>query len=304
MFSFVSSALPVPVSRHAEVITLPPADSWQFWLPRWIARKAPSSQKVYADEMKAFLAFVQWRPIAALTTLDIESYQQSLVNAGNKPNTVARKIATVCSLVSFIYKRDSRLMPVNIGAAVERVKPSNELAGRILSEQEVLRMFDRETNPRNLALLRTLYSAGCRISEALGLKWGNIVWKDNGQALITVLGKGAKVRTVVIYGAAVEALRAIRPAGEGDASGHVFKTSHGPLKRLYAVQIVNAAARRAGIDKAVSCHWMRHASATHALERGAPLPLVSRTLGHSNLATTGRYLHVRPNESMGKFLTV
>jgi integrase/recombinase XerD len=70
------------------------------------------------------------------------------------------------------------------------------------------------------------------------------------------------------------------------------------------VEIIRAAARRAGIKKPVSPHWFRHASATHALERGAALPLVSRSLGHSNLATTGRYLHVRPNESLGKFLVV
>ena len=67
------------------------------------------------------------------------------------------------------------------------------------------------------------------------------------------------------------------------------------------MKIVRRAAERAGIERKVSCHWFRHAAATHALERGAPLPLVSQTLGHANLATTGRYLHVRPAESMGKY---
>lgn len=243
------------------------------------------------------------RPIRSLTTIDIENYQQHLVNLGMKPNTTARRIATVCSLVSFIHRRDLSVMPQNIGAAVERVKATNELAGRILSETEVLRMFDRTKKPRDLALLRILYSSGCRISEALGLRWTDIVWREQ-DALITVLGKGGKVRTIGIYGAAVDALRAIEPAGEMASSELVFRTCHGPLKRNYAVEVIRAAATRGGIAKKVSPHWLRHASATHALERSAPLPLVSRTLGHSNLATTGKYLHVRPNESMGKYLAV
>jgi integrase/recombinase XerD len=258
---------------------------------------------VYADEIKKFLDFIGWKPVAALRTVDIEEYQQLMVSRELKPNTVARKVATVCSLVSYIHRRDLRVMPQNVGAAVERVKASNEIAGRILSEPEVLRMMDRETKPRNIALLRVLYGGGLRISEALGLRWQDIAWRDS-DALVTVQGKGGKPRTVALYGAAVAALRAIQPTEGGEGLVHVFQTCHGPLGRIYAVEIVRAAAKRAGIKKAVSNHWLRHAHATHALEHGAPLPLVSKTLGHSNLATTGKYLHVRPGESAGKFLVV
>jgi integrase/recombinase XerD len=280
----------------------PRADQWEYWLPRWIARKAERTKQVYAEEIKRFLDFIGWKPVGTLTTVDIEEYQQMLVAQGQKPNTVGRKIATACSLVSFIHKRDQTVMPRNVGAAVERVKPDNRLADRILSEREVMKMLDAEDNPRNLALLRLLYGAGLRISEALGLRWSDVVWRDS-DALVTVLGKGGKTRTVNLYGAAVAALRAIAPEAP-EPSAYVFQTCHGPLGRIYAVEIIRAAARRAGIKKPVSPHWFRHASATHALERGAALPLVSRSLGHSNLATTGRYLHVRPNESLGKFLVV
>ena len=293
--------IPLPSSYAIAPLTLPASDTWEYWLPRFISRKAARTQLVYAAELRAFLAFIDWRPIRSLTVVLLEEYQQHLVNRGLKPNSIAMRIAAICSLISFIHRRDLSVMPTNIGAAVERVRASNELAGRILSEAEVLRMFDRTTNLRDLALLRVLYSSGCRISEALGLQWSDIVWREQ-DALITVLGKGSKVRTVAIYGAAIAALQAIRPAGE--LAGYVFVTCHGRLGPNYAVDLVRNAARRAGIDKPVSPHWLRHASATHALERNAPLPLVSRTLGHSNLATTGRYLHVRPSESMGKFLAV
>lgn len=303
MNNFLSSALPVPVSRQAELIPLPPVDSWQYWLPRWVSRKAVTTRKVYAAEIKCFLDFVQWRPIRSLTTITIEEYQQDLINRGNRQNTVCRKIATVCSLLSFVHKRDLSVMPQNIGAGVERVKSENALANRILSEAEVLRMFDRERNPRDLALLRVLYSSGCRISEALNLRWSDITWREQ-DALLSIMGKGSRPRVVAVYGAAIAAVRAIQPEGDSANSDYVFTTCHGRLGPNYAVEVIRNAARRAGIDKPVSPHWLRHAAATHALERGAPLPLVSKSLGHSNLATTGRYLHIRPSESMGKFLAV
>jgi site-specific recombinase XerD len=64
------------------------------------------------------------------------------------------------------------------------------------------------------------------------------------------------------------------------------------------------AAERADVAGKVSPHWMRHAHASHALDRGAPIHLVSHTLGHSSVATTGRYLHARPTESSSKYLAV
>jgi integrase/recombinase XerD len=67
---------------------------------------------------------------------------------------------------------------------------------------------------------------------------------------------------------------------------------------------VKAAAARAGLPPEVSAHWLRHAHASHALDRGAPAHLVQATLGHSSLTTTGRYLHARPSESSGKFLAI
>jgi integrase/recombinase XerD len=54
----------------------------------------------------------------------------------------------------------------------------------------------------------------------------------------------------------------------------------------------------------VSCHWLRHAHASHALDRGAPIHLVQATLGHSSISTTGRYLHARPTESSSSYLPV
>jgi len=90
---------------------------------------------------------------------------------------------------------------------------------------------------------------------------------------------------------------------EGQVDGPVFRSrKRGHLCPTQIWRIVRRAAKRAGILKAVSTHWLRHAHASHALDRGAPISLVQSTLGHSSVATTGRYLHARPNDSSSKYL--
>ncbi len=78
----------------------------------------------------------------------------------------------------------------------------------------------------------------------------------------------------------------------------------GHLGACQAWRIVRDAAARAGVDGAVSPHWLRHAHASHALERGAPVALVRDTLGHSSVSTTNGYLHARPNDSSARYLAV
>lgn len=78
----------------------------------------------------------------------------------------------------------------------------------------------------------------------------------------------------------------------------------GALDPSQVHRIVKAAASRAGISGEVSAHWLRHAHASHSLERGAPIHLVQATLGHASVATTGRYLHARPTDSSARYLGV
>ena len=75
-----------------------------------------------------------------------------------------------------------------------------------------------------------------------------------------------------------------------------------PLDARAARGLVRAAARRAGLAAPVSPHWLRHAHASHALDRGAAVHEVQLTLGHASLATTSRYVHLRPDRSSGHAL--
>jgi integrase/recombinase XerD len=92
--------------------------------------------------------------------------------------------------------------------------------------------------------------------------------------------------------------------GDAPSSAPVFESVRNPGHALTdrAVNfIVKAAAKRAGVNSAASV-WLRHAHASHAIDNGAPITLVSATLGHADLKTTSVYAHARPGESSGRYL--
>jgi integrase/recombinase XerD len=160
----------------------------------------------------------------------------------------------------------------------------------VLAPAEVTRLFDAAPNDRDRTLLRTDYALGLRISELVALRLEDI---DAARGLVLVRqGKGAKDRLVPLSPRLLEELRAYwrryrpRPwlfAG-GRPGGHV---SVGGVQR-----VVRRVVQRAGLGKAISLHTLRHSYATHLLEAGCDLLTIQRLLGHKDLKTTARYLHV------------
>jgi integrase/recombinase XerD len=120
---------------------------------------------------------------------------------------------------------------------------------------------------------------------------------------MTILGKGAKVRTVYLPD---EFFNEVSQYMGGNCSddGYLFfyLESKKPLTRFQAFRIVKAAAKRAKVEPIPSPHWFRHTNATHSIEAGAPVHVVQATLGHSSITTTGKYLHAAKTESNVSYL--
>jgi integrase/recombinase XerD len=115
-----------------------------------------------------------------------------------------------------------------------------------------------------------------------------------GPAGFSITGKRGKVRQVLLPEIVSRSLLSLRSdAGDGD---HLLRSrmGGGKLTERNINAIVKRAAAKAGINEAVSPHWLRHAHGSHAIDRGASLPEVQTTLGHGNIATTSGYLHARP----------
>jgi integrase/recombinase XerD len=265
----------------------------------WLSTKtSPETRRAYTGEIARFLAFVR-KPIAQVTLADLQVYAEGLAHAGLKTASQNRAITTIKSLLSF--GQETGYLPFNVGAAV-KLRPNRDgLAQRILDEGEVATLIEAAPEGRNRVLLRLLYVSGVRAAELCGLRWRDALPRQEG-GQITVFGKGGRTRTILLKPKVWQQLLSVKDgAGAADC---IFRSRKGggQLDTSQIRRIVYAAASKAGIEKRVSPHWLRHAHASHALERAAPIHLVQATLGHASLATTGRYLHARPTESSSFYL--
>lgn len=171
-----------------------------------------------------------------------------------------------------------------------------------MHDNSVNRAFVKFRNDGTIQLiLKTLYYGGLRVSELCALRWRDLqVRGDRGQ--MTVFGKGDKTRAILLPASLWQELQQLRADSITDDSVFRSRVKGQQLDQSQVRRIVNAASRRAGLERGVSPLWLRHAHASHSLDRGAPIHLVQATLGHASVATTGRYLHARPTESSGKYL--
>jgi site-specific recombinase XerD len=267
-------------------------------LDLWLSLKtSPHTRRAYAADVRAFIGFVS-KSLARVTLPDLQAWADHLAQRHLKPASQNRALTAVKSLLSFA--QETGYLPFNVGAAVKLRPNRDSLAQRILEESEVARLIEAAPQGRNRVLLKLLYVSGVRVSEICGLEWCDALPRQDG-GQITVFGKGGKTRTVLLKPKVWSQLLAIR--GDAKAIDPVFRSRKGgPLDASQVRRIVYAAARTAGLEQKVSPHWMRHAHASHALDRSAPIHLVQATLGHASVSTTGRYLHARPTESSSFYL--
>ncbi len=171
---------------------------------------------------------------------------------------------------------------------------------KILSEAEVARIVEAPAgaDPRMLrdrALLETLYATGLRVSELTALRLADV---DLTSGHLLTFGKGRKQRLVPVGGRAVAAIEAYLARGRaqhdrGRGSPTLFLGPRGrPLTRQGVWKLLRQWARRAGIDRPLSPHTLRHSFATHLLENGADLRAVQAMLGHADIGTTQIYTHL------------
>ena len=255
------------------------------------------TQRAYRGDIDRFMTAVG-KPLHQITLADLQDFADGLEQSDLCPASRHRILSSIKSLFAFGHRLG--YLQFDVARPLRLPGLRNALSERILDEGEVQRMLALELQPRNHVLLVLLYAGGFRVSEICGLKWSDLQSRDDG-GQVSVFGKGDKTRTVLLPASVWAKLVQLR----GDAADEqpVFRSrKRGHLNPTQVWRIVGRAADRAGITKAVSCHWLRHAHASHALDHGAPISLVQATLGHASVATTGRYLHARPTDSSSKYL--
>jgi integrase/recombinase XerC len=233
-----------------------------------------------------------------ITTLDLRGYVAGLQEAGYAKTTIARRLATLRSF--FRFGQREGWTDANPAKPLRNPRRGRSLP-HFLSADEIGRLLsappsDEPQGKRDRAILETMYSAGLRVSELVGLREGDL---DFDGGVVRVLGKGKRERLTPIGSFAVRALRnwlAVRKlaADQPDgAAAPVFVNKFGrPITTRSVARMLEKYLKLTGLDMRTSPHTLRHSFATHLLDAGADIRSVQELLGHKSLVTTQIYTHL------------
>jgi integrase/recombinase XerD len=289
--------LPIPSPIAVLRGTRPETDDQllQSWLG---SLQSPHTRRNFETTARRFLAELPM----GLRSAAVEDAREALgkVTHGLADTTARQYVLRIKSLLGYAHKLGYTLF--NASASIKVRSDSGNrgatLAKRIVSEIEVGLLIRAAPSKRDRVLLELAYAGGLRISELVALNWVDVLPRDEGRVQLSITGKGGKVRHVLLPEIVSRSLLSLR--GNAGAHDPVFVSRKGGrLSERTVNDMVKRAAKSAGINEAVSPHWLRHAHGSHAIERGASLPDVQATLGHGNIATTSGYLHARPDSSSG-----
>jgi len=271
----------------------------------WLQGKSPNTRQAYRVDVDQFKQHVQV-PLREITAQNLGEWVDDLKRGSLRASTVSRKMATIKSLFRFAMKM-GYLQHNLADMMITLPKVSDSLSERILSEEDVICMIQSPTSLRNRVILKLLYATGARVSEISQLRWMDVTPRPKyNRGQITVRGKGGGRRSIILPPSIWTDIELMKEESKfTDPMDPVFRSRHGNFISRYQIwRIVQTAAREVGVTQNVSPHWLRHAHASHALDRGAPIHLVQQTLGHKSLSTTTRYVHARPNESSSDYLDI
>ena len=235
----------------------------------------------------------------ALSPQDLRAYQSALQQAGYARATISRKLASLRSFYRFAMRQG--IANHNPAKPLRNPRQQRKLP-HVLSSEEVGRLLlapsaETTSGLRDRAMLETMYSAGLRVSELVGLCDGDL---DTDEQIVRVRGKGRKERISPLGSYAIRAIkryaaRRIRDP-QADDKGRlapVFVNRFGRVLTTRSVgRMLEKYIGQAQLDSRTSPHTLRHSFATHLLDRGADIRSVQELLGHKSLATTQIYTHV------------
>ena len=270
------------VEKSASALTLISyrTDLWQF--SSFLARQYSVSHQDITAEL--------------LNHKSVREYLAQLQEKGMSRSTMARKLAALRSFVRYLCREN--ILQNNPIAAVSTPKQDKRLP-KFLYPLEIQILMDapdtsKPLGLRDKAILETLYAAGLRVSELVGLKLNDVYFDEE---LIKVYGKGSKERIVPLGSKALLSLSNYlqkgRPLLEKGKQEALFLSRLGTQLSDRSIRnIINKYVEEAALQQKVSPHTLRHSFATHLLNSGADLRSVQELLGHVKLSTTQIYTHI------------
>lgn len=265
--------------------------------------KSVHTRDAYKRDLEEFHIFMInqgitfWQGVDSKTIMRYLEHLNKHAPNGLQNSTLSRKVSSLRSFFNFLAKQNKVTHnPVN---AIRNPAKQKKLPDFLLFEElnQLLESFDL-TDPyqvRNRAMFELIYASGLRVSEAATLSLQDV---DLDQRTLRFVGKGSKERMVPFYSDAADLLRhyieEVRPILlKGKKHNRVFVNQKGDGFTSRGIEfLLDTCSKKAGINRTVHPHMLRHSFATHLLDNGADLRLVQELLGHENISTTQIYTHV------------
>ena len=264
---------------------------------------SPHTLKGYREDLHALAEYLadgegQSPAPGGITTNELRGFLSALHEAGYAKTSISRRLASVRSFLKFGQREG--WAKANPAKALRNPRKSHKLP-HFLTTDEVGKLLGAPKGElaaanRDRAILETLYSAGLRVSELVGLQDGDL---DFPAGIVRIRGKGKKERLSPIGSYAARALKswlAVRKLSPREKTGReapVFTNKFGTrLTTRSVARMLEKYLKETGLDQRTSPHTLRHSFATHLLDRGADIRSVQELLGHKSLVTTQIYTHV------------
>ncbi|WP_148867153.1 site-specific tyrosine recombinase XerD [Thermosediminibacter litoriperuensis] len=254
----------------------------------------------YKRDLKSYLFFLRSQNITDIkftSKTTIISYLLLMQKSGKASSSISRACAAIKSFYHFLVRE--RYIKEDPTINLDTPKLEKKLP-RVLTVEEVERLLEQPdtSDPlgfRDKTMLELLYATGIRVSELISLTVDDV---NLDMGFLRCLGKGSKERIVPIGSFAVNYLRRYINGTrdrilKGKSSNILFVNHMGEaLTRQGFWKIIKKYARKAGINKEITPHTLRHSFATHLIENGADLRAVQEMLGHADISTTQVYTHI------------
>jgi integrase/recombinase XerC len=233
----------------------------------------------------------------SIQSTELRSYVAALHDAGYAKSSISRRLASLRSF--FRYMQRQGWIEQNPAEPLRNPRPQRKLP-HFLSPDEIGQLLSAPEKDaaglRDRAILETIYSAGLRVSELVGVDDGDLQWSEG---IVHVRGKGKKERLAPLGSHAIRAVKrwlSKRSLANDVPSGErapVFTNKFGRRITTRSVaRMLDKYIRSLGLDSRTSPHTLRHSFATHLLDAGADIRSVQELLGHKSLVTTQIYTHV------------
>jgi site-specific recombinase XerD len=274
--------------HHSAPLDLHPGDD-DGLVGRWLAsQRSANTEHAYRRDLADFRQWLDQYGTAlpAVSRAVIDLYRRHVEAQGLKPSTVARRLASLSSFYDYLHSE--QVVPVNPVRTVKRPKLSDTSPRQWLDKDQARHCLTvaGDLSPVHQALMGLCLLAGLRVSEALGLCIEDI-GQAQGHTVARVTRKGGHAEDVVLSDACLSLLT---PVIAGRQSGPVIVGPRGgTVDRHRAARLIGEVGRRAGLDRRLVPHDLRHSCGVLSLAAGAPLDRVQQQLGHADPRTTQRY---------------